>query len=93
MRVLMIDKRSVVGIPVQCAEYIPIQLLGELNFSKTYIIQRVRGMRTFFGYPVLGEGFEPWIVMLLPPGAFITLGLLLGVKNSIDKRFKEKRSR
>ncbi len=75
-----------------------VDALGvSFGFTITLIIlggiREVLGMRTFFGHPVLGEGFEPWIVMLLPPGAFITLGLLLGVKNSIDKRLKEKRSR
>ena len=74
-----------------------IDALGvSFGFTITLIllggIREVLGMRTFFGIPVLGDGFEPWIVMLLPPGAFITLGLLLGVKNSIDKRLKEKRS-
>ena len=67
-----------------------------LGFTVTLIllggIREVLGMRTFFGRAVLGEGFEPWIVMLLPPGAFITLGLLLAVKNSIDRRLKSKRS-
>jgi electron transport complex protein RnfE len=55
-------------------------------------IREILGMRTFFGRAVLGEGFEPWIVMLLPPGAFITLGFFLGAKNLIDKRMKEKKS-
>lgn len=75
-----------------------IDALGvSFGFTVTLIIlgsiREILGMRTLFGHPVLGEGFEPWIVMLLPPGAFITLGLLLGVKNSIDARLKEKRSR
>jgi electron transport complex protein RnfE len=68
-------------------------ILGvSLGFTVTLIIlggiREVLGMRTFFGRPVLGGGFEPMIIMLLPPGAFITLGLLLGVKNSIDRRLK-----
>jgi electron transport complex protein RnfE len=75
-----------------------IDALGvSLGFTVTLIIlggiREVLGMRTFFGHPVLGEGFEPMIIMLLPPGAFITLGLLLGVKNSIDRRIKERSSR
>jgi len=75
-----------------------IDALGvSLGFTASLIvlggIREILGMRTFFGRPVLGEGFEPWIVMLLPPGAFITLGLLLGVKNSIDRKMKERRSR
>jgi len=40
---------------------------------------------------VLSEGFEPWIIMLLPPGAFITLGFMLGAKNLIDKKRKERK--
>ncbi len=66
-----------------------------LGFTATLIflggIREILGMRTFFGRSVLGAGFEPWVIMLLPPGAFITLGLLLGAKNSIDRRFEEKR--
>ncbi|MBA7620983.1 Na(+)-translocating ferredoxin:NAD(+) oxidoreductase complex subunit E [subsurface metagenome] len=54
-------------------------------------IRELLGMRTFFGMNVLGEGFEPWIVMLLPPGAFITLGFMLGAKNLIDIRMKERK--
>jgi electron transport complex protein RnfE len=65
------------------------------GFTVTLIIlggiREILGMRTFFGMTVLGNGFEPWIVMLLPPGAFITLGLMLGAKNLIDRRVKEKR--
>ncbi len=65
------------------------------GFTVTLIIlggiREILGMRTFFGITVLGNGFEPWIVMLLPPGAFITLGLMLGAKNLIDRRMKEKR--
>ena len=54
-------------------------------------IREILGMRTFFGMAVLGHGFEPWIIMLLPPGAFITLGFLLGAKNLIDRKMKEKK--
>jgi electron transport complex protein RnfE len=66
-----------------------------LGFTVTLIIlggiREVLGMGTFFGRVVLGERFEQWVIMLLPPGAFITLGLLLGAKNIIDRRLKEKR--
>jgi electron transport complex protein RnfE len=75
-----------------------VDALGvSFGFTITLIIlggiREILGMKTFFGYSVLGNNFEPWIVMLLPPGAFITLGLMLGAKNSIDRRLKEKRSR
>ncbi len=65
-----------------------------LGFTATLIvlggIREILGMRTFFGMSVLGEGFEPWVVMLLPPGAFITLGFMLGAKNIIDRRIGER---
>ena len=66
-----------------------------LGFTVTLVIlggiREILGMGTFFGMVVLGERFEQWVVMLLPPGAFITLGLLLGAKNIIDRRLAEKR--
>ncbi len=69
-----------------------------LGFTATLIvlggIREVLGQRTFFGLSVLGQGFEPWVIMILPPGAFITLGFLLGGKNLIDRtrrRRKEER--
>lgn len=48
MRVLLVERRKVVGSPVQCAEYVPAPLVGELNIGKHYIVQSVRGMKTFF---------------------------------------------
>jgi electron transport complex protein RnfE len=35
------------------------------------------GNGTLLGVPVFGPSFEPWVVMLLPPGGFFTLGTLL----------------
>jgi Na+-translocating ferredoxin:NAD+ oxidoreductase RnfE subunit len=34
-----------------------------------------------------------WIVMVLPAGAFITLGLLVGGFNVIDKKIRERKTR
>ena len=58
-RVLMVEKRPVVGIPVQCAEYIPAQLVGELKLNKSYIVQSVRGMRTYLGKQMIKESPTP----------------------------------
>jgi electron transport complex protein RnfE len=63
-----------------------------LGFTATLIllggIREILGMKTFFGMQVLGQRFEPWVVMVLPPGAFITLGFLLGAKNLIDRQIR-----
>ena len=40
-------------------------------------IREVLGNGSFLGVPLFGDAFEPWIVMILPPGGFFTLGLLL----------------
>jgi digeranylgeranylglycerophospholipid reductase len=48
-RVVMVERRSVVGVPVRCAEYIPAPLLGELApyvSDTSYVVQRLYGMRT-----------------------------------------------
>ena len=66
-----------------------------LGFTVTLVIlggiREILGMGTFFGREVLGPRFDQWVIMLLPPGAFITLGFMLGAKNIIDRRFEEKR--
>ena len=48
-------------------------------------IREILGFGTWFGHRVLGSWFHPLIVMILPPGAFITLGVLVGLKNMIKK--------
>jgi digeranylgeranylglycerophospholipid reductase len=47
MRVLLVDRRQVVGVPVQCAEYIPAMLMGHLDLDNSFIVQQIRGMRTY----------------------------------------------
>ena len=39
--------------------------------------REVLGSGSIMGVSVLGENFEPWIVMILPPGGFLTLGFIL----------------
>lgn len=49
-------------------------------------IREILGTGTFLGYQVLGAWFKPWIIMILPAGAFITLGILLGIAIMIENR-------
>lgn len=53
-------------------------------------IREILGTRCFFGYQILPDGFTTWMVMILPAGAFLTLGLLLGFANAYTKWKKEK---
>ena len=47
--------------------------------------REVLGAGTFLGVPVL-PGSTPAILMILPPGGFITLGCLLGFLNKLQKK-------
>ena len=48
--------------------------------------REVLGSATVFGFTVLGTWFEPWMVMILPPGAFLGLGLFIGFTNWYNER-------
>lgn len=51
-------------------------------------IRELIGSRTILGYQILPNGFEPWLIMILPAGAFLTLGLLMGFANMYMERKK-----
>lgn len=49
-------------------------------------IRELLGSGTIFGIQILsvvekGGGFQPWVIMLLPAGAFLTLGTMIGISN------------
>jgi electron transport complex protein RnfE len=54
-------------------------------------IREVLGAGTFLGYQVMGPWFTPWIIMILPAGAFITLGVLLGIALLVEQKTRERR--
>ncbi|MBE7038764.1 MAG: electron transport complex subunit E [Ruminococcaceae bacterium] len=47
-------------------------------------IREIIGNGTIFNLPLFGKSFKPAIMFILPPGAFITLGVILAVKNAIS---------
>lgn len=49
-------------------------------------IRELIGAGELLGFSVFGASYQPVILMILPPGAFITLGLLLAVMNMVEKR-------
>ena len=50
------------------------------------IPREVLGNGTFLGVHVMPRAYEPWVVMLLPPGGFFMIGVLLLVANWADLR-------
>jgi geranylgeranyl reductase family protein len=47
VKVILIEKRKKIGIPVQCAEYLPYQITQEIKLSKDVIAQQIDFMQTY----------------------------------------------
>lgn len=50
------------------------------------IVREVLGAGSVFGMQLFGEAFKPAIIMILPPGAFLALGLLVGLLNWMKRK-------
>jgi len=49
-------------------------------------VREILGNGTIFGLSLFGASFKPVMMMILSPGGFLTLGLLLAVVNKISKK-------
>lgn len=54
-------------------------------------VRELLGNGSLLGYNIMGPNFEPWVVMILPPGGFLTLGFILLTLSWWRKR-REKRA-
>ncbi len=54
------------------------------------IIREILGNGSLFNISLFGPKFEPWVIMILPPGGFITLGFLLLIFNWYSQKKKDK---
>lgn len=52
-------------------------------------IREVIGAGTIFGISVFGEWFEPAVLFIMPPGAFITLGFVIALVQKLQYRRKK----
>ncbi len=53
-------------------------------------VREVLGSGSFLGISLFGPTYEPWVVMILPPGGFLTLGFLLLGLSWIRRRRESK---
>ncbi len=56
-------------------------------------VREILGEGALFGISLFGPNFEPWIIMILPPGGFLTLGLILLFFNWVTEKRKEAQMR
>lgn len=54
------------------------------------IIREFLGNGSIFGFTILGSWYNPALIMILPPGAFILIGYMIGAIKLFDER-KQKR--
>ena len=59
-----------------------------LALTSLGIVREILGFGTVFGSPIPGltSWFQPWGIMVLPAGAFLSLGVVLGLLNVIRDR-------
>jgi electron transport complex protein RnfE len=55
-------------------------------------IREILGAGSFLGISLFGPGFEPWVIMVLPPGGFLTLGVLLLLLSAVEQRRLRRRA-
>ncbi len=58
-----------------------------LGLSILGSVREILGAGTILGISLFGEGFQPALIFILPPGAFLALGVILAIYNIIkDKK-------
>ncbi|UHD16285.1 electron transport complex subunit RsxE [Thiocapsa bogorovii] len=53
-------------------------------------VREILGSGSILGIALFGEGFQPWVVMILPPGGFFVLGTWLLLFNWLRQRKERK---
>uniref|UniRef100_A0A7C4XJV1 NAD(P)/FAD-dependent oxidoreductase n=1 Tax=candidate division WOR-3 bacterium TaxID=2052148 RepID=A0A7C4XJV1_UNCW3 len=88
-KVLIVDRKRVIGEPVRCAEFVPRLLAGEVSISKDCIANEVESMITHFpdgeSYKILSPGFI--LNRALFDRTMIIEALRAGAELWIDTRF------
>jgi Na+-transporting NADH:ubiquinone oxidoreductase subunit D len=53
------------------------------------LIREALGFGTFFGYRIMPDGFVPWTIMIMAPGAFFVLGIFVWVVRGLFPQTSE----
>jgi electron transport complex protein RnfE len=57
-----------------------------LGLASIAVVREILGTGSLAGFAVLPAAWPQWVIMVLPPGAFLTFGLLLGLVNHLQQR-------
>ncbi|NQU20717.1 MAG: electron transport complex subunit RsxE [Candidatus Nealsonbacteria bacterium] len=81
------------GLGIAMADGVGVSLGFALALGSIATVREILGSGTWFGQPVMPDGWANWGIMVLPPGAFLTLGLLLGGAEWIGQRREKRREK
>ncbi len=55
-------------------------------------IRELIGNGTLLGYQILGDFYQPALIMILPPGAFILIGYLVGISKMFNEHMERRQA-
>ncbi len=71
---------------VALADGVGMSLGFALALASIATVREILGSGTWFGVAVLPDSWPAWGIMILPPGAFLAMGLLLGAAEWFGQR-------
>lgn len=74
------------AVPAAVADAVGQSLGFTLALSSIATVREILGAGTWLGLRVLPTGWDNWVIMVLPAGAFLTMGVLLGLANHLAER-------
>ena len=82
---------TVASLPVAGMVWLAAFLLSvPLGFTIALVMmggfREILGVGAFFDIPLFGPNFEPWVVMVLPAGGFLTLGFIILAMGYVAQR-------
>ncbi len=73
-------------LPLALVDGIGMGLGFTLGLALLGGVREIFGSGSLLGFPVFGPHYTPALVMILPPGAFLTLGFLLAGMNRLEEK-------
>lgn len=60
-----------------------------LALSAIALLREILGSGAILGHSIMGESYKPVLLFILPPGAFLVIGVYMALLNWLDARKKE----
>jgi len=73
-------------VAISMADGLSVGLGYTVSLTLIASLREILGSGTWYGMSVFGDGFEPFGFMVKAPGAFLCLGVLLGLMNAWSRR-------